>query len=145
ERWLMYRAAGAVGTIAIANPRNVEVPWSRSTGQRLQPEMSLADASLDEYPGQQVAITMNPEYADLLFDGSGHTFRELLALDDQGRSLPHFALAARVSAKAAVTRTQLESQNVAGILRGSDPARRGEFVVLSAHLDHLGVGPPVRG
>ena len=145
ERWHMYRAAGAVGTITIANPRNVDVPWARSTGQRLQPAMSLADASVDEYPGQQVAITMNPEYADLLFDGSGHTFRELLALDDQGKPLPRFALTARVSAKVAVTRTQLESQNVAGILRGSDPVRRGEFVVLSAHLDHLGVGAPVKG
>jgi hypothetical protein len=145
ERWHVYRAAGAVGTIEIANPRNVDVPWSRSTGQRLQPAMSLADASLDEYPGQQVAIRMNPEYADLLFEGSGHTFGELLALDDQGKTLPRFPLAARASAKIAVARTQVDSQNVAGILRGSDPARRNEFVVLSAHLDHLGVGPPIRG
>lgn len=145
QRWQMYRAAGAVGTIEIANPRNVDVPWSRSTGQRLQPAMSLADASLDEYPGQQVAIRMNPEYADLLFDGSGHGFRELLELDDQGKTLPRFPLSARVSARIAVVRTQVESQNVAGILRGSDPARRSEFVVLSAHLDHLGVGPPVKG
>ena len=145
ERWHMYRAAGAVGTIAIANPRNVDVPWPRSTGQRLQPAMSLADPSLDEYQGQQVAITMNPAHADQLFEGSGHRFDELLALDDEGKPLPRFALPARVSARIAVTRTQVESQNVAGILRGSDPARRGEFVVLSAHLDHLGVGDPIRG
>jgi Peptidase family M28 len=145
ERWHMYREAGAVGTITIANPRNVDVPWVRSAPQRLQPAMSLADRSLDEYPGQQVAITMNPAHAALLFEGSGHTFDELLALDDAGKPLPHFPLAARVSARIAVTRTMLESQNVAGILRGADPARRTEFVVLSAHLDHLGVGEPVRG
>ena len=145
ERWHMYREAGAVGTITIANPKNVDVPWARSAPQRLQPAMSLADRSLDEYPGQQVAITMNPAHADLLFEGSGHTFEELLALDDAGKPLPGFALAARVTARIAVTRTVLESQNVAGILRGSDPARRNEFVVLSAHLDHLGVGEPVHG
>jgi hypothetical protein len=145
ERWHMYRAAGAVGTIAIPNPRNVDVPWVRSTGQRLQPAMSLSDPSLDEYQGQQVAITMNPAHADLLLEGSGHRIDELLALDDEGKALPHFALPTRVSARIAVTRTQVESQNVAGILRGSDPARRGEFVVLSAHLDHLGVGDPIRG
>jgi peptidase M28-like protein len=145
ERWHMYRDAGAVGTIAIANPKNVDVPWARSAPQRLQPAMSLADRSLDEYPGQQVAITMNPAHADLLFEGSGHTFEELMALDDAGRPLPRFPLAARVTARIAVTRTALESQNVAGILRGSDPARRNEFVVLSAHLDHLGVAEPVRG
>jgi hypothetical protein len=145
ERWRMYRAAGAVGTIAIGNPKNIEIPWSRSTGQRLQPAMSLDDPSLDEYPGQRVAITMNPAHADLLFEESGHTFDELLALEDAGKPLPRFPLPARVSARIAVTRTRVESQNVAGILRGSDPALRNEFVVLSAHLDHLGVGDPING
>ena len=32
--------------------------------------------------------------------------------------------------------------NVAGILRGSDPALRDTYVVLSAHMDHVGVGRP---
>jgi Zn-dependent M28 family amino/carboxypeptidase len=45
----------------------------------------------------------------------------------------------------AVARSRIESQNVAGILRGTDPNRRDEFVVLSAHLDHVGVGEPVGG
>jgi Zn-dependent M28 family amino/carboxypeptidase len=34
---------------------------------------------------------------------------------------------------------------VAGILRGSDAARKNEYVVLSAHLDHLGIGGAVNG
>jgi Zn-dependent M28 family amino/carboxypeptidase len=88
---------------------------------------------------------MNPAHANMLFEGSGHTFEEILALENAGKPLPRFALPARVSARIAVTHTLLESQNVAGILRGSDPARRDEFVVLSAHLDHLGVGDPVNG
>jgi Zn-dependent M28 family amino/carboxypeptidase len=44
-----------------------------------------------------------------------------------------------------VERSTVESQNVAGILRGSDPRRRDEFVVVSAHLDHLGIGGAVNG
>jgi hypothetical protein len=35
--------------------------------------------------------------------------------------------------------------NVVAIFRGSDPALRDEYVVLSAHMDHVGVGRPVRG
>ena len=35
--------------------------------------------------------------------------------------------------------------NVVGILRGSDPVLREEFVVFSAHMDHVGVGAPVAG
>lgn len=32
--------------------------------------------------------------------------------------------------------------NVVGIRRGSDPALRDTYVVLSAHMDHVGIGPP---
>ena len=35
--------------------------------------------------------------------------------------------------------------NVVGILEGSDPGLKHEYVVYSAHMDHLGVGAPVNG
>ena len=40
-------------------------------------------------------------------------------------------------------RSEAESQNVLAILPGTDPVMKGESVVFSAHLDHLGVGEPV--
>ena len=145
ERWRMLRAAGAIGTIAIPGMGRLEVPWSRATAARLQPQMSLADPALDEFPDQQIAVTMNPEKAGRIFEGSGHTLNELAAADQAGRPLPRFALPARVAASIVVARSTIQSQNVAGILRGSDPNLRGEAVVLSAHLDHVGVGEPVAG
>ncbi|MEO8260447.1 MAG: M28 family metallopeptidase [Acidobacteriota bacterium] len=146
ERWRVLRAAGAVGTISIANPKSMDIPWARSTLARLQPQMSLADAGLDEAAGLRLAAAMNPAHADQLFAGSGHTFVEVLALADQGRPLPAFALPARIKAAVRVETGEVSSQNVAGILRGSDPIRRDEVVVLSAHLDHLGVAdPPING
>jgi Zn-dependent M28 family amino/carboxypeptidase len=39
----------------------------------------------------------------------------------------------------------LRSENVVGLLTGSDPALRGEHVVYTAHWDHLGIGPKVDG
>ncbi|MCC2545153.1 M28 family peptidase [Hymenobacter sp. BT175] len=48
----------------------------------------------------------------------------------------------------AVTRSRyqdVESFNVVGQIRGSDPVLRNEYVVHSAHLDHLGIGPAVQG
>ena len=39
----------------------------------------------------------------------------------------------------------IETANVAGLLRGSDPARAGEAVIFTAHHDHLGVGEAVNG
>jgi len=40
---------------------------------------------------------------------------------------------------------ELSAPNVVGVLEGSDPALRDEFVVISAHMDHVGVGSPNLG
>ncbi len=44
-----------------------------------------------------------------------------------------------------MTNDEIVSDNVVGLVRGSDPALAGEYVVLTAHLDHLGVGAPING
>jgi Zn-dependent M28 family amino/carboxypeptidase len=59
--------------------------------------------------------------------------------------LPAFALPAKLKAKTRLERSEVESQNVAGVLPGADPSLRMEYVVLSAHLDHLGIGRPIHG
>jgi Zn-dependent M28 family amino/carboxypeptidase len=145
ERWRMYKSFGAIGTISIANPKTMDIPWARSTLSRTHPVMALADLSLDEALGQQLSVTMNPAHADKLFAGSGHTFAEMLAHVDAGEPVPSFALPARLKATVRVERLDAESQNVAGILRGTDPRRRNEYIVVSAHLDHLGTGEPING
>ena len=35
--------------------------------------------------------------------------------------------------------------NVVGVLEGSDPVLKNEYIVLSAHMDHVGIGAPVNG
>jgi Zn-dependent M28 family amino/carboxypeptidase len=145
ERWKVYKAAGAIGTISIANPKNMDIPWERSTLSRLQPAMSLADPLLEDAPGQQLAVAINPAHADKLFVGTKHTFSEILALADTGKAIPSFPLPVRLKAISKVEHSEVESQNVAGILHGSDPSRNGEYVVVSAHLDHLGIGEPIKG
>ena len=40
---------------------------------------------------------------------------------------------------------EVQSENLVGLLEGSDPKLKAEVVVLSAHLDHLGLTPPVDG
>ena len=50
-----------------------------------------------------------------------------------------------ISATAQATYEDIESYNVVGRFEGSDAKLRTEYVVHSAHLDHLGVGAPVQG
>ena len=44
-----------------------------------------------------------------------------------------------------VMNKEVDSANVIGRLPGSDPKLKEEYVVLSAHMDHLGVGEPIKG
>ncbi|HEX2780887.1 MAG TPA: M28 family peptidase [Gemmatimonadaceae bacterium] len=39
----------------------------------------------------------------------------------------------------------LQSENVVGVVRGRDAKAKNEYVVFSAHWDHLGIGPAVNG
>ena len=144
-RWATLKRLGAIGTIGVANPKSMDVPWERSAPNRLNAAMALADASLDDAAGQQVSITYNPAKAERLFEGSGHTFAEILKVADEGKALPRFPLPTSVRASVAVDSQIVESQNVAGIVRGSDPVLSGEYVVLTAHLDHVGLGAEVNG
>jgi Zn-dependent M28 family amino/carboxypeptidase len=145
ERWKSLQAAGAVGTITIANPASMDIPWSRISANRNHPSMDLADAEFNETPGLQLGVAFNPASAEQLFTGSGHTFAEIAALGKDRKPLPHFALAVSLQANAVIQTKSLESANLVAKLSGSDPALKNEFVVLSAHIDHVGIGAPING
>jgi hypothetical protein len=145
ERWKFLKAAGVVGIATIQNPKAMDIPWARARLARLMPSMSLADPSLDESQGLRLSVTINPERADKFFAGSGHTIAEILAAADSDKPLPRFPLASSISAHVQLKKSQVESQNVAGMLAGTDPALKNEYVVMTAHLDHVGVGQPING
>ncbi len=145
ERWKALKRAGALGTVTIFNPRQMDIPWPRVALARFQASMSLADPLLEETRGQQVSVVVNPARAQKLFEGSGHSFDEILELADAGKPLPTFSIPASIRTRVSFETSEFESQNVVAVLPGSDPQLRNEYVVLSAHLDHLGVGEPIHG
>ncbi|HVH70845.1 MAG TPA: M28 family metallopeptidase [Candidatus Dormibacteraeota bacterium] len=145
ERWKSLQAAGAIGAITILNPASMDIPWSRISLNRNEPTMDLADPEFKETPGLLLGVTFNPASAEKLFTGSGHTFAEIAALGKDRKPLPHFPLAVSLQVSAFVETTPVESSNVVAKLPGSDRTLRNEFVVLSAHIDHLGIGAPING
>jgi Peptidase family M28 len=145
ERAALLKRLGAIGTVGILNPKNMDIPWERSALARFMPSMSLADPALDESRGLKLSVTINPAHADKLLEGSGHTFSEIVEAANAGKPLPHFTLPAKLRARAAFKRSDVVSQNVVAVLRGSDPKLKDEYVVFTAHLDHLGIGKPING
>jgi Zn-dependent M28 family amino/carboxypeptidase len=145
--------AGALGSISIPTPKSMDFPWDRVAANASQPGMRLAadpkDAAvaarhpaLADIHRTMFSANFNPAEAEKLFTGTGHTFAELLALADAQKPLPRFDLKKSLTASVTTENTVVESPNLVGRLEGSDPTLKKEFVLLSAHLDHLGPGGP---
>ncbi|MGA9494500.1 MAG: M28 family metallopeptidase [Terriglobales bacterium] len=145
ERWKVLRAAGAIGIVSMPNPASMDIPWSRMALNRAHPSMDLDYPEFDETKGAKITLTVNPESAEKFFAGSGHTFAEIAALGKDRKPLPHFPLAVSLAAKTKVDVTEIESANLVAKIPGSDPILKNEYVVLSAHLDHIGIGEPING
>jgi hypothetical protein len=145
ERWKAFQKAGVIGMAAIPNPKSMDVPWDRAKLARLNPTMSLADATLVESQGMQFSITVNPANAEKIFAASGHTFAEMLELANSDRPLPRFPLNVGFRSTVKLGHSQVESPNVVAMRPGSDPKLQNEYVIFSAHLDHLGIGQPING
>ena len=144
-RWARFKNAGAIGAIAIYNPASLDIPWPRISANHNHPSMLLIDPEFDETAGMQVYFAFNPAHADKLFAGSAHTFDEILNLAKAKKPLPHFELPATFEGKTKLLRKSVTSANLVAKLNGSDPSLKNEYVVLSAHLDHVGIGEPVNG
>jgi hypothetical protein len=145
ERTATLRRVGAIGMVNVANPAHMDMPWSRIASSRAIPAMALDDGSPNHTPGLQIALTVNPASADKILAGSGHDFKEIVAASNGGQPLPHFAIPGTLHVKAHVESAEVVSPNVVGKLDGSDTKLKDEYVLFSAHLDHLGVGPPING
>ena len=148
--------AGVVGTISIPTPKSMDFPWARVASGASQPGMRLAETATDamvakRHPAladQHAAMfsaTFNPAQAEKLFAGTGHTFAEVLALADAQKPLPRFALGKSIKASVVGETTTVESPNIVAMMPGADAKLAGEYVMVSAHLDHLGVGAPIHG
>jgi len=81
---------------------------------------------------------------EAIFEGAPTPLAEVYAAAERGtpRSM---ALPLRASLRVVNEQARVSSPNVIGILDGSDPVLRNEYVVYSAHLDHLGISDPLNG
>jgi len=145
QRWAALKRAGAIGMIAIFNPHSMDIPWERIKMLRTQVGMVPADETLDDTAGIKLGVVFNPASGDKLFAGSGHTFQEISDLAKDRKPLPRFPLKVEIRARAKMDVQHLESSNIVAKLEGNDPKLKQDCIVMSAHIDHLGIGEPING
>ncbi|MGH7476739.1 MAG: M28 family peptidase [Longimicrobiales bacterium] len=134
---------GAVGVLLVHTPESAGYGWnvvrSSWTGEQLGlPRAAGAPPAL-AFRGW---ITWQHAH-DVL--GAAGADLDALHVAAARRDFRPVATGIRVRARVPSRVRRLQSVNVVGMLPGSAPDLRGEFVLFTAHYDHLGIGPPVQG
>ena len=136
-------AATAAGAVAIVNvddlgfamePARWPVAYARA--------VVFADG---ERPHSIPVLRLSaPAFTDIA-NASGQNAGDILARGARGAPMPSFDFGARLEAHFATRTRSYTSENVVGVLPGTDPAFANQPVLLSAHLDGYGYGTPVNG
>ncbi|WP_066799343.1 M20/M25/M40 family metallo-hydrolase [Sphingomonas soli] len=83
--------------------------------------------------------------AEKLFQGGRIKWIDVIAAEKAGKKIPTGPLPGTLSVTSKLNIETSPSHNVVGLLEGSDPVLKNEYIVLTAHLDHVGVGTAVNG
>ena len=129
--------AGAVALVTIPAEGLTRWSYPRIAAMAGQPSMTTEAASTD--PRLQVRAAVSEAVGARLFEGAGQNFDAVLAAARAGEPVPSLDLATTVTLAQATTREMVYDDNVVGVLPGSDPALAGEPVIVTAHLDHIGL------
>jgi hypothetical protein len=137
---------GAVGFITLFTPTDAQrYTFDDLRGYLRGTLMSwaLPDGTVfSQATGIQGHAILNLELSQALFDGQPVSFEDVDAYQSGKRAdLPSFAMGLRARIMGESTVGTLTSPNVIGMIPGTDPAVADEYVVVTAHLDHVGMVP----
>jgi Zn-dependent M28 family amino/carboxypeptidase len=132
---------GAAGVILLHTDQSAGYPWSVVRTSNGAWRFDIARNPGDNTPFLNVRSWVTDATARKIMKLAGRDLDDLRA-KAASRDFQPIALnlTGKVNLKSEVKRVQ--APNVAGILPGRDPKLRDEYVVYSAHWDHLGVGAP---
>jgi Zn-dependent M28 family amino/carboxypeptidase len=134
---------GAAGMLIVHTTERAGYPWhvvvnSNSTEHRLLPR----DASLAAPIGVRGWITDSAATALLAQAGLNMT---QLRKQAESRDFKPVSTGIIIDASMKNSLQHMSANNVVGVVRGSDPKLRDQYVAYSAHWDHFGIGPVVNG
>jgi len=134
---------GAIGVLTLSTPTDEErFPFARRARQSGTPTMRWVDRAGNPsglFPELKALATLSRRGAELVFAGAARSIDDAFAAAKAGT--PQWEpLVTSVTIHQTSRNGSATSPNVIGLLLGSDAQLRKEYVVYSAHLDHLGIG-----
>ena len=139
---------GALGVISIMLPED----WKRYPWDWLVPQVQMGEMHWlskdgvphDFFPQLKGTVLLNEKTAQALFAGAPKTLDQVFA-DAKAGKAHGFALPASARIHTVANTKIIESPNIVAEVKGSDPSLRDQYVVYTAHVDHLGTCPAVNG
>ncbi|WKZ69253.1 MAG: M28 family peptidase [Melioribacteraceae bacterium] len=131
---------GASGIIII--PNLIDEPnfdWAEIKTNYLFENVQLAYSVTSN-----LSVLLNPNIADNLFIGSQFSLNDIYDMHIKNRMMS-FPLLTKISFKGVFERRDFISSNIIGMIEGKDNELKDSYMVVSAHYDHLGIGPEVNG
>ena len=132
---------GAAGVILLHTDQSAGYPWSVVRTSNGSWRFDIARSLGDDTPFLKIRSWVTDDTARKIMKLAGQDLDDLRAKAASRDFHPvALNLKGKINLKSEVKRVQ--APNVVGILPGSDPKLRDEYVVYSAHWDHFGVGAP---
>jgi Zn-dependent M28 family amino/carboxypeptidase len=139
---------GAVGFITISTPTAEKVrPYQNLLNFLHTPTVRWLDkdgSPSGVYPQIKGSAYFSKETAELVFEDAELKLAEIYAMLEKDESPKGFDLPLSIQLASTSTHSSISSPNVAAILEGSDPSLKNEYVVYSAHSDHIGFAKTVK-
>ncbi|HEY2686714.1 MAG TPA: M28 family metallopeptidase [Steroidobacteraceae bacterium] len=149
--WLKRQNAaahGAAGYLLIIDPALEGMyPFSMQVRDLAIPKRNWLSANgvpSQYYPQLKVVGVISMPGVAHLLEGSGHSAAEVFAAA-KGKKPLRFATGGAARFVSVSSWSDQKSPNVVAKLKGSDRGLSQQYVVYSAHLDHLGISTPVNG
>ena len=139
---------GAVGFISISTPRAEKVrPYQNLLNFLHTPVVRWTDN--DGHPSGvnpkiKGSVYLSKEASELVFTDAEQNLEQIYAMLENDESPKGFNLLMEIQLESKSTHNSITSPNVAAILEGSDPSLKNEYVVYSAHSDHIGFAKTVK-
>ena len=128
---------GAAGTIEI--PVNNFESW-----EKFQRDFSFEDVTLAYSVSSSLSLLINPEIGELIFNGSKYSFNQIIEMNKTNK-IESFQLKSKLKFRGSFKERDFISSNVIGMIEGSNEQLKDSYLIISAHYDHLGIGPVING
>ena len=143
EKSRLAAERGAVGYITLHTPKRDKVrPFAVSAKYANGPRYNWLDNNgkpYGKYESLKGGGYLHFDHAQALFEGAEQSAQAIFDADMAEQAIKGFELKGQVTLAAKSRHEEITSPNVVAVLEGSDPKLKDEFVVFSAHLDHIGI------